>query len=311
MWFKNVQLFRLISPLTYDAEALAQTLKPLAFTPCLPSLPESLGWISPLEQSEASLVYAANGYLMICLQFEEKILPATVIRQELETKMKVIETTEDRKVKLKEKLSLKDEVIYSLRPRAFSRFTKLYAYFDTKRNLLIVNSVNSKKIEKFVAFLKRTATHIKFEVPTVKKPSAELTYWLQHQKTPGSFVIEKGCVLQDPSQQNRVIRCQQQNLFANSIQSLIKDGCEVKQLALSWNDQINFTLADDFTLRSIRLQDEILAAAKDDYTETDAQQFDTDFVLMTENFAGLFTDLLNHFVKSTEQNIINEVELAE
>ncbi|OGT31275.1 MAG: recombination-associated protein RdgC [Gammaproteobacteria bacterium RIFCSPHIGHO2_12_FULL_35_23] len=310
MWFKNVQLFRLISPLTYDAEALAQILKPLAFTPCLPSLPESLGWISPLEQSEASLVYAANGYLMICLQFEEKILPATVIRQELETKMKVIETTEDRKVKLKEKLSLKDEVIYSLRPRAFSRFTKLYAYFDTKRNLLIVNSVNSKKIEKFVAFLKRTATHIKFEVPTVKKPSAELTYWLQHQKTPGSFVIEKGCVLQDPSQQTRIIRCQQQNLFAQSIQALIKDGCEVKQLALSWNDEINFNLAEDFTLRNIRLQDELLTTSKEEYIETQAQQFDTDFVMMTETFAGLFTQLLDHFIKEKSEFTAEKVEVV-
>lgn len=58
-----------------------------------------------------------------------------------------------------------------------------------------------------------------------------MTSWLKHQNYSSSFSIEKSCVLQDANHESRVIRCKEQDLFA-SIQTLIKDGCEIKQLAL-------------------------------------------------------------------------------
>ena len=105
-------------------------------------------------------------------------------------------------------------------------------------------------------------------------------------------------MLQDANQQNRIIRCQQQDLFASNIQSLIKEGCEVKQLVLSWNDQVNFALADDFSLRSIQFQDEIKEQAKDMEPETKQQQFDEDFLIMTATLSNLLNELLNFFIKT-------------
>ena len=58
-----------------------------------------------------------------------------------------------------------------------------------------------------------------------------MTSWLTQKNHASSFLIEKSCVLQDASHQSRIIRCQEQNLFASSIQLFIKDGCEIKQLA--------------------------------------------------------------------------------
>lgn len=66
----------------------------------------------------------------------------------------------------------------------------------------------------------------------LKKLSPAITYWLKNQNYPNTFSIEKACMLQDPEQQNRVVRCQHQDLFTSGIQSFIKEGYEVKQLAM-------------------------------------------------------------------------------
>jgi recombination associated protein RdgC len=296
MWFKQIQLFQLTESIGNQPKELEKNLELLAFRPCLPSMSSSMGWVPPIDEENAPLVQAINGYMMICLQIEEKILPATVIRQELAEKIKKIEAHEDRKVRAKEKLSLKDEIILTLLPRAFSKLTRLYGYIDTKQHCLILGTANAKKAEQFISMFKKSVSeHISsFEI---KKLAPIITLWLKNQNYPNSFGIEKACVLQDPNQQNRVIRCQHQDLFANSIQSLIKDGCEVKQLGLSWQDHIHFVLsADDFSLRSIKYQEEILSQSRDLEAETRQQEFNANFFIMTETLAKLLVELRELFV---------------
>ena len=296
MWFKQIQLFQLTETIPYTPDKVMEQLEALAFTPCLPSLPSSAGWVSPFDDEHAPLVHAMNGKILLCLQIEEKILPGTVVRQELNDKIKAIQLRDDRRVRQKEKLSLKDEVVMRLLPRAFSKFVRLYAYIDTKNNWLVLGTTNAAKTEQFMTLFKRSVTE-NVRAFEVAKPAPIITDWLKNHSNPTEFSIEKACVLQDPSQQNRMIRCQQQDLFASSIQAIIKEGCLVKQLALCWHDRVNFSLADDFTIRSIQYQEEVIAAANDIDTETKQQQFDADFFIMSETLGGLIKDLLQVFVR--------------
>ncbi|TAK75382.1 MAG: recombination-associated protein RdgC [Gammaproteobacteria bacterium] len=300
MWFKQIQVFQLTNLSCYAAEKMLEKLEPLRFTPCLPSMPSSIGWVPLLDEEGAPLTRTFNGYTMLCLQIEDKILPATVVNQTLSEKIKQIELNEARKVRQKEKLSLKDELIITLLPRAFTKLTRIYAYLDTKNRWLVLGSASPKKAEQFISLLKKSFND-EIQPIEVTKPAAIMTSWLKHQHYPASFSIEKkACVLQDPQQENRIIRCQQQDLFANSVQSFIKDGCEAIQVALCWQDRVHFVLSNDFSLRSIQFEEEIVAQTKD-IAETKQQQFDADFIMMTETFSGLLTELLALF---TTNNIV-------
>lgn len=294
MWFKQLQLFQLPAAWQFTPEKLMEQLQALAFTSCFPSMPSSLGWTSPVDEDNAPLVRTMNGYTIICLQVEEKILPATVIRQELAEKIKEIEATQNRKVYQKEKLTLKDEITLTLLPRAFSKFTRVYAYLDTKNHWLVLGTTNAKKTEQFILLFKKSLNE-DIKSIDLKKLSPTFTYLLKEQNYPNTFAIEKSCVLQDPNQQKRIIRCQQQDLFATSIQALIKEGYEVKQLAFSWCDRLHFVIADDFSLRSIQYQDELLAQSKEMEAETKQQYFDADFFIMSETLSNLLVDLLDLF----------------
>lgn len=301
MWFRQLQLFQFNEASSYTAENLTNKLEALAFQPCLPSFPASAGWVPPVEEENSALARGMKDCIMICLQIEEKILPATVVRQKLNERIKEKEAAEDRKIRNKEKLNLKDELIFTLLPMAFSKLTRIYAYIDTKNQWLLLDTTNEKKTEQFISLFKKSISeHIyPFEL---KKIPPIMTHWLKHKNYPTSFAVEKAGVLFDPSQQSRVIRCQQQDLFANSIQSLLKDGCEAKQLALSWQDRVNFVLGENLMLTGIKFEDEIKEQTSDMEAETKEQRFDADFLIMGETFASMLNDLLEVFIniESTE-----------
>lgn len=298
MWFKQLQLFKLSKSISYNTASFAEQLMQFAFTPCLQNLPSTMGWVAPLEQDHASLVYSSNGCMLICLQTEEKILPAAVVNQKLKEEIKEIEETRENKVSKKERQTIKGSIYYSLLPKAFGKISRLYAYIDTKNNWLILNSASQKKIEAFNSFFKKTLPNISLLPLELKNISQVMTNWLQNDKCPNSLTIENSCVLQDPRKQARIIRCQQQDLFAPSIQKLISESCEVSQMSFTWKDRVTFTLKDDFTLRSLKYQEALLDLAKESATEDEQDQFDADFIIMAETLSELLTDLTKLLTKS-------------
>ena len=301
MWFKQAQFVEITTPVLYDAEALEEQLASLAFQPCLSNLPLSCGWAPPIDGEDAPLVHAANGYLLFCLQLEEKILPAAVVRQAVEEKIKKIMATQDRRVSAKEKRNLTEEMTFSLLPKAFTKLSRIYAYIDTNKHRLIIDTVMSAKLERFFEMFKRSLGHINYRMLETKKIAPLLTNWLVHENYPAALSIDKSCVLKDPAQENRVIRCQQQDLSAAPIQALLQDNCQVHQLALQWEERLSFILSEDFSMKSIRYHDEILDLAKDSYSESPEQQFDADFVIMTETLTQLFDKMIDIFAVKAEQ----------
>lgn len=294
MWFKQASLFQFSKSLKLTQQDLSDALSPLSFTPCLPSLSSSMGWVSPIDQNNTQLVYGSKRFWMICLQFEEKILPAGVIRQALEEKIEEIEKKESRKIRGKEKQNLKDDIIQTLLPKAFTQKSRIHAMIDLEQRYLIINSNHAKKIERFVAFLKRAIAPIDLKSPDIKKPASVMTHWLK-EDAPDGFVIGQSCVLQDSKQERRIIRCQHQDLLANAIQSLLKDGCDIAQLALSWKEQLQFVLTNTFSLKNIKFQNAVIELSHADNTETPQQRFDADFVIMTEILSQLMNELLALF----------------
>ena len=125
MWFKQVRIFQLSQQVPKDAEAFSEQLNLLSFEPCLPSLPESRGWVSPMDNDGAPLTHPLNGYIMFALQNEEKVLPTQVINQAVNGKIREIEAAEGRQIFSKEKRQLKEDMTNRLMPKAFSKFQKL------------------------------------------------------------------------------------------------------------------------------------------------------------------------------------------
>lgn len=312
MWFKQAQIYQLAAPISYDAEAMIGLLEPLLFSSCLPSFPASHGWVPPLDEADAPLVHEIHGFLVICLQSEEKILPAVVVQQELAQKIKEIEAQRDRKVFQKEKYALKEEIILTLLPRAFTKISKTYAYFDSKNQRLMLDTTNAAKTDKFLELLSKSLKDLNLQPLKTEKITPILTRWLTLKDYPQEFSIEKSCLLRDPNKTNRTIRCQHQDLSTEGIRLIIKENYEVNELALCWQDRVNFVLGENFLLRSLRFSDDVTAQTQDMEPETKQQHFEVDFLIMSETINSMLHDLLAQFGKNSEaeQTISADMELV-
>jgi recombination associated protein RdgC len=301
MWFRQAQLFKFEDKSSFDAKELEDQLEQLAFTPCPSGLPLSQGWISPTDEEDTSLVYVVKDFLLICLQTEAKLLPATIVRQKLNEKIKSIQLKHDRKVSYKEKNMLKQEVYNELLPLAFGVLYRTYAFIDTKNNWLILDTNNAKRTENFITFFKRSLSKIKITSPEIKKLSPILTRWLLDNDHPKSLNIEDACVLQDPKQIERSIRIQKQDLSSNYVQPILKNDFEISQMKMTWNDQITFVLKNDFTFQSLQYQDSVVELTGEDKNDEGEGSFRTDFFIMGGILTKMFQEFLKVFAKTGDK----------
>ena len=153
MWFKNVRAYRLTSPFDLSPGAAGQRNSSGArlSNPARVRRPsgDGLGTAAGVRKVR-TLVHAARwaspGHHV---RREEKLLPATVVREQLLRKRSpAIESEQERKVYRKERLNLKDEIVQDCLPRAFSRSSRVFiAYIDVRANWIFVDSASAARAE--------------------------------------------------------------------------------------------------------------------------------------------------------------------
>ncbi len=294
MWFKSLQIFKFLENISMNAEEIAEQLQAHRFMPCRSVDASTQGFIPPNGDKEGPLAYAANGFLLFCLQREDKIIPSTVVAQMLGEKIAEIEAAQGRKVRKREKENLKEDILHQLVMRAFSKISKTYAYVDTLSGTLVVNASNHAKAEEFTLALRSALGSLKIEVPKVQSVTTLLTHWLKTNEYPADFTVNDQCILSDPKEKGS-IRCQRQNLFAEDIQNLIHEGRMVAELSLSWSEQVSFSLKEDFSVKSIKFLELVQDQSKDVVAETTAARFDADFTIMAGTLRHLIQALFLAF----------------
>ncbi|MBT3425739.1 MAG: recombination-associated protein RdgC [Gammaproteobacteria bacterium] len=296
MWFKNIRLYCFTKPFELSAEDLEYKLSQQSFRPCGTHAKYSYGWTSPLGRESDMFTHVVGDYIMICGQREDKIMPASVINEALEEQVSQLEQRQDRKIYRKEKMQLKDDVIATLLPRAFTRTQQIHAYIAVKDNLLIVNTVSASRAEELLNFLRGTIDALPVSLPNVNRaPSDVMTRWLLKQDPDDKFDIDQDCELYNPLDGSNVIRCKSQDLYTDEIQSHLSAGKQVKNLGVTWNGILNCVITDELAIKKIKFEGIITDKSKEREAESMAEQFDQDFAIMTLEFRGFFAALFESF----------------
>lgn len=295
MWFKNLRLYRFTEDFTLAPDALSAALAEHSFQPCGKLDQLRYGWVPPLGRHGSEYVHCANGYIMICAKRQEKILPAAVINEALEDKVQQISEEESRHVNRKERQTLKDEVIFSLMPKAFAKSSLDYAYIAPRDGLLVVNSASAKRAEDLLSALREALGSLTvIPVSPNITPTQIMTQWLHASAPPSGFELGEECELQ-AGKDGRVIRCKNQDLTADEIRSHLDTGMFVKQLAVTWNEAIHCVLNDELAIKRLKFEDTIQAKADDRNPESAAEQFDVDFAVMTLELSAFINALFTAF----------------
>ena len=291
-WFKNAMIYRLTKSLDWSEKTLSDALENNQYHPCNQSEMSKFGWSTPLKGSEL-LYFTVGKQVLLLAQKEEKILPAHVIKRELDARVEKLEQTENRKLKKVEKQTLKDDVVATLLPRAFSKYQQTALWIDAENNLIYVDAASAKRAEEVLALLRKSLGSLPVVPLTfANEPSLVMQEWVAKESIPQWLVSLEEAELRDAN--NGVIRCKQQALDIDEILSLVNSKY-VTKLALEWEEHLSFVLNEDCSLKRLKFADQIREKNDDILKEDYAQRFDADFVLMTGILSKLTENLLHDF----------------
>jgi len=308
MWFRNARVFRFTKPFEITAEALEEKLQEDAFKSCGPQETSRQGWVSPMGKHSDLLVHSAGGYHLIALRKEEKLLPASVIKELVDEKAEMIEAEQHRKVRRKEKDELKEEVTLEMLPRAFSKNRRCYAYLAPADGVLVVDAGSSKQAEDLASTLRKSLGSLPVRPPAVEQaPAFTFTGWLNESiDLPVSIELGTECELKDTSEDGGVVRCKGLDLQGDEIRSHLDAGMQVTKLSVTWDDSLSFVLDEELGIRRLKFGDTLQEKLDDVDADDAAARFDAAFSLMTLELARLIPGLLEALGGEDRSAIVEE-----
>ena len=289
MWFKNLVVYRLPAGCAVEADELERNLAHQALRPCGGLQMESRGWICPHE--DGLFMFQQQRQWLLALGLEQKLLPASVVRQEVQARAEEIERLQRRALGRKQMRELKDQVTDELLPRALARRRITHGWIDTVKGWLAVDAAADAKAEAFTEALLRA----EFQAPlrrleTQRTPASAMAEWLVKGEAPGLFGIDQDLELRAADASKATVRYARHNLEGKEIRDHIAAGKTVVRLGLTWNDKISFVLTENLHVKRITFLD-LLRNDAGTGAEDKNEQFEIEFALMTGELALLFADL--------------------
>lgn len=308
MWFRNARIFRFTKPFDITAEALEEKLQADAFKPCGPQETTRQGWVPPLGKHGAQLVHSANGYHLIALRKEEKILPGPVVKEAVEERAEAIELDQGRKVRKKEKEEIKEQVMLEMLPQAFSRNRRCFAYLAPQDGVLVVDAGSAKQAEDLASTLRKSLGSLPVRPPAVEQaPAFTFTGWLTESiDHPAHIVLGSECELKDPSEDGGVVRCKGLDLKADEIRNHLETGMQVTKLALTWDDNVSFVLDEELGIRRLKFGETLQDQLDDVDVDDTLAKFDAAFTLMTLELSRMIPGLLEALGGEDRSAIVEE-----
>lgn len=216
-----------------------------------------------------------------------------VVNRELNKRITALEEKEQRKLKKVERLSLKDDVIATLLPQAFSRIKTTALYIDTMKQLIFVDAASSKTAEDALALLRKSLGSLPV-VPLAFNcaPCEVMTRWVT-DTAPDWLILRKEVEIREKEDLG-VIHCKQKDVEDEEIIELVQNGL-ISKLALEWENNLKFVLIEDGTLKRLKFDDNITEQNDDIVKEDVTARFDVDFVLMASVLGKTVDSLIKEF----------------
>ena len=292
MWFRNLRIYRFQQPFSTTAEDLDRALREFAFRACGPLETHAMGWEPPLGRDGQTLVHAANGCLMVCARREERLLPASVVREVLADRVAEIEGAESRQLSRREQAELRDQITAELMPQAFTRSTRLFAYIDPGQQLLFVDSASAPRAEEFLTLLRESLGSFNVApLDTATAPASVLTAWVSNQP-PVDFMLMDECELRKPAEGGGVVRCKQVELEGAVVETHLAAGRQIVRLAIQWDEQLACVLSDDLVVRRLRFLDLVQQEADDAHSDDAVANFDAEFAILNAELSRFIPRLI-------------------
>jgi recombination associated protein RdgC len=232
---------------------------------------------------------------MVRLKREEKLLPATVVREQANERCAQIAKAQGRKVSRRERLAVADEVTQDLLPRAFSRSTTIRAVIADAAGWIWIDNASAGRCEEVLNHLREALGNLPAVLPdTQKAPAHVMTQWMLNGSVPEEIELAEEADFADQREAGSSVKVRGVPLDSEEVLAHLSTGHQVSRLALEWGNRVAAVVDKDLTLRRLKFSDAI-REANDELVEDPLARADADFLIMCEILSGLQAALLSAF----------------
>jgi recombination associated protein RdgC len=305
MYFKNLQIYRILPDWRIAADDLEQQLARRPFTPPGAQDFESRGWVSPAD--DGALVRTVGDNWMVCLQSDEKILPAAVVKQIADERADEIAEQQGYKLGRKAMKELREQVTQELLPRAFARRRKTYAWLNIPAGWLVVDAPSQSKAEDVLELLRHALDTFPVALlRTERSPMSAMADWLAASEAPAGFTIDQDCTVRSIAEDRKEVSYRR-GINDEQIREHLEAGCLPIKLAMTFDDRVSFVLTERMEFKRIDLLDVVRDSVRADEHEDAQALFDAEFALM----AGELLRLLDATVQALGGELVREADLVD
>ena len=244
MWFKNLVVYRLPADWSVSAAELEAKLATRTLQPCSPFEMLSRGWVAP--SGTGQLVHTVNQQHLIALGVNQKLLPASIIRQVTLERAEALAQENGFPVGRRQMRDLKMRVTEELRAKALTRRRVTRAWIDPVHGWLVVDAAGAAKAEELIEVLRDTLGNLAvLFIETERSPQMSMAVWLKLGEAPLKLTIDQDLELKAANQSKAAIRYAHHPLDGKEIQAHLAAGMYPTRLGLTWNDRIAFVLNEN------------------------------------------------------------------
>ncbi len=287
--FKNLLVYRLGADWSATVAQIEAALEGARFTECGLTQPRSMGWVSPRGEDHGALVEAVAGQWLLQLMVEQKLVPGSVLKRQVDALAAQVEKQTGRKPGKKQRNELKGQALLDLLPMAFTKRASVKVWIAPAERLLVIDASSAGRADEVLTALTQALPGLTaLLVNTAWSPATAMAEWLTSGEAPAGFTIDRDCELKGADGEKPVVRYARHALDIDEIRAHIQAGKLPTRLALTWTGRVSFMLTEGLQIKKIAFLDGVFESGgkKEDNFEADA-------AIATGELAPMIGDLLD------------------
>lgn len=302
--FNSILIFRISEGWKKpSATAIEEGLSLNRFTECGPTQTESKGWVEPRGEAHGPLLETVGGQMILKLRTQSRALPASVVKEEVEKRCKVIAEQIGRKVGRTQKLEIKDEVTLEFLPRAFVKTATTLVWIDPEARFLVIGAGSYKKADVVATAVIEAISAasdgaqgaeglVLTPIHTQISPGKAMSGWLHSQEAPAGFSVDRECELKSTEGEGATVRYTKHTLDIVEVVKHIENGKEATKLAMTFGGRVSFVLGADMGIKKIDFLD-VSASESKAAGDKGADHFDADVAIATGELGKLIPEIID------------------
>ncbi len=305
MSFKQFSSYKMQAPVLLSGTDLENALvERQAFKPHA-TQSRSIGWTSPLGEGEP-MVISLNGLQWMQVRIDNKLLPAAVIKDALVERLQEVEAQQGFPPSGKQKRQMRDEITLELLPKAFVQSKWVNVVIDPQASILLLDNTSASIKDMVVDLMRQTFGSLPLTHYQEKRldTAGVLKSWMHNENLPPEIALESECTLVHPENMQAKVKVVHHELDSPLIQSHIDSGMLVTQLAMNYDNSLQFVVNDCLDVSRVKLID--IDPIELDEQDPKARMM-ADFSLKVPQFFALLTAFESWFdlVEAAEPEAAN------